>query len=73
MPDAKSGRVHILRLLAVPGGVAAQDTGIHFLLRLTRGSERCRSGSQISGARLYQRQGAEGGVEAWKAAGYAMN
>jgi hypothetical protein len=66
MPDAKSGRVHILRHLAVPGGVAAEDTGNHFLLSLTRRSERCRSGSEISGARLYQRQGAErrsGGVE----------
>src|ERR1700688_4473379 len=66
MPDAKSGRVHILRQLAVPGGVAAEDTGNHLLLSVTRRSERCRSGSEISGARLYQRQGAErrsGGVE----------
>jgi len=60
MPDAKSGRVHILRQLAVPGGVAAEDTGNHFLLSLTRRSERCRSGSQISGAGLYERQGANG-------------
>ena len=60
MPDAKSGRVHILRQLAVPGGVAAEDTGNHFLLRLTRRSECCRSGSQISGAGLYERQGARG-------------
>src|ERR1700692_2493129 len=52
MPDAKSGRVHILRQLAVPGGVAAEDTGNHFLLRLTRRSQRCRSGSEISGARV---------------------
>src|SRR5216684_4669098 len=59
MPDAKSGRVHILRHLAVPGGVAAEDTGNHFLLRLTRRSQRCRSGSEISRAGLYQRQGAE--------------
>jgi hypothetical protein len=28
-------------------------------LRLTRRSERCRSGSQISGAGLYERHGAE--------------
>ena len=66
MPDAKSGRVHILRQLAVPSGVAAEDTGNHLLLSVTRRSERCRSGSEISGARLYQRQGAErrsGGVE----------
>jgi len=59
MPEAKSGRVDILRQLAVPGGVAAEDTGNHFLLSLTRRSERCRSGSEISGAGLHQRQGAE--------------
>jgi hypothetical protein len=59
MPDAKSGRVHILRQLAVPGGVAAEDAGNHLLLSLTRRSERCRSGSEISGAGLCQRQGAE--------------
>src|ERR1700730_3244806 len=66
MPDAKSGRVHILRQLAIPGGVAAEDTGNHLLLSVTRRSECCRSGSEISSARLYQRQGAErrsGGVE----------
>jgi hypothetical protein len=60
MPDAKSGRVHIRRHLAVPGGVAAEDTGNHFLLSLTRRSECCRSGSQISGAGLYERQRAKG-------------
>jgi hypothetical protein len=59
MPDAKSGRVHILHQLAVPSGVAAEDTGNHLLLSVTRRSERCRSGSEISVARLYQRQGAE--------------
>jgi hypothetical protein len=59
MPDAKSGRVHIFRQLAIPGGVASEDTGNHLLLSLTRRSERCRSGSEISGAGLYQRQGAE--------------
>jgi len=58
MPEAKSGRVHIPHQLAVPGGVAAEDTGNHFLLSLTRRSQRCRSGSEISGAGLYQRQGA---------------
>jgi hypothetical protein len=66
MPDAKSGRVHILHQLAVPSGVAAENPGNHLLLSLTRRSERCRSGSEISGARFYQRQGAErrsGGVE----------
>src|ERR1700741_2852287 len=60
MPDAKSGRVHLLRQLAVTGGVTAEGTGNHFLLRLTRRSERCRSGSQISGAGLYERRGATG-------------
>jgi hypothetical protein len=59
MPDAKSGRVHILHQLAVPGGVAAEDTGNHFLLRLTRRSQRCRSGSEISDAGFCERQGAE--------------
>jgi hypothetical protein len=59
MPETKSGRVDILHQLAVPGGVAAEDTGNHFLLRLTWRSQRCRSGSEISGAGLYQRQGAE--------------
>ena len=60
MSDVKSGRVHILRQLAVPGGIAAEDTGNHFLLSLTRRSECCRSGSQISVAGVYERQGANG-------------
>src|SRR5207247_8750905 len=60
MPDAKSGRVHILRQLAVPGGVAAEDTGNHLLLSVTGRSECCRSGSEISRAGLYQRQGIKG-------------
>jgi hypothetical protein len=60
MSEAKSGWVHILRHLAVSGGVAAEGTGNYFLLRLTRRSERCRSGSQISGAGLYERNGATG-------------
>jgi hypothetical protein len=59
MSQAESGRVHILRQLAVPDGVAAEGTGNHFLLSLTRRSERCRSGSEVSGAGLYERQGAE--------------
>jgi hypothetical protein len=58
MPEVKSGRVHILHQLAVPGGVAAEDTGNYLLLSLTRRSQRCRSGSEISGAGLHQRQGA---------------
>jgi hypothetical protein len=45
----------------------------HLLLSVTRRSERCRSGSEIPSAGLHERQSAEGGVEAWKAAGYAMN
>lgn len=60
MPYAKSGRVHILRQLAVPGGVTADDTGNHLLLSVTGRSERCRSGSEISKAGFYQRQGARG-------------
>jgi len=60
MPDAKSGRVHILRQLAIPGGVAAEDTGNHLLLSVTGRSECCRSGSEVSRAGLYQRQGAKG-------------
>ena len=60
MPDAKSGRFHILRQLAIPGGVAAEDTGNHLLLSVTGRSECCRSGSEISRAGLYQRQGAKG-------------
>src|SRR5258706_5824366 len=59
MSDVKSGRVHILRQLAVPGGVAAEDAGNHFLLSVTRRSERCRSGSEIPSAGLYERQSAE--------------
>jgi hypothetical protein len=59
MPEAKSGRLHILHQLAVPDG-AAEDTGNHFLLSLTRRCQRCRSGSEISGAGLHQRQGARG-------------
>jgi hypothetical protein len=59
MPDAKSGRVHILHQLAVPGGVAAKDAGNHLLLSLTRRSERCRSGSEIPSPGLHERQGAE--------------
>jgi hypothetical protein len=59
MPDAKSGRVHILRQLAVPSGVAAEDTGTDLLLSVTRRSECCRSGSKIPRAGLYERQGAE--------------
>src|ERR1700730_13130539 len=40
--------------------LAAQRPGDHLLLRLTRGSDGCRSGSQVSSSRLHQRQGVEG-------------
>jgi hypothetical protein len=60
MPDVKSRRVHILRQLAVPVGVAAEKSGNHLLLSVTGRSERCRSGSEISRAGLYQRHGAKG-------------
>jgi hypothetical protein len=67
MPDIKSGRVHILRQLAVPGGVAAEDTGNHLLLSVTGRSERCRSEQGFTNVKVLK-----GGVEAWKAAGYSM-
>ena len=51
MQDAKSGRVHILRQLAVPGGVATEDTGNHLLLSLTR------EASAVGQAAKYQAQG----------------
>jgi hypothetical protein len=60
MPDAKSGRVHILHQLSVPSGVAAEDTGTDLLLSVTGRSKRCRSGSEIPSAGLYERQGAKG-------------
>jgi len=73
MPDAKSGRVHILRQLAIPGGVAAEDTG------KSSSIERDRAKRVLSvKAAKYREQGftnvkvLKGGVEAWKAAGYSM-
>ncbi len=57
--DVKSGRVHIVHQVPASGGLAAKDSGNYLLLSLTRRSECCRSGSEISGAGLYERQGAE--------------
>src|SRR5258708_23320456 len=66
MPEAQSRWFYIVRQLQVAGKLSTKVAGNHLLLSVTGGSERCRSGSEISGARLYQRQGAErrsGGVE----------
>jgi hypothetical protein len=66
MPDTQSRRFYIVRQLQVAGKLSTKVAGNHLLLSVTGGSERCRSGSEISGARLYQRQSAErrsGGVE----------
>jgi hypothetical protein len=66
MPEAQSRRFHIVSELHVAGKLSAKVAGNHLLLSVTRRSERCRSGSEIPGAGLYKRQGAErrrGGVE----------
>src|SRR6202051_1421306 len=66
MPDAQSGWFYIVHQLQVAGKLSVEVAGNHLLLSVTRRSERCRSGSEISGAGLCQRQGAErrsGGVE----------
>jgi hypothetical protein len=66
MPDAQSRWFYIVRQLQVAGKLSTKVARNHLLLSVTGGSERCRSGSEISGARLYQRQGAErwsGGLE----------
>src|ERR1700676_4510935 len=68
MPDAQSGWFYIVHQLQVAGKLSVKVAGNHLLLSVTRRSERCRSGSEISGASLYQRQGAErrsGGGESW--------
>src|SRR5580692_153133 len=59
MPDAQSRWFYIARQLQVAGKLSTKVAGNHLLLSVTGGSERCRSGSEISGARFYQRQGAE--------------
>ena len=66
MPDAQSRWFYIVRQLQVAGKLSTKVAGNHLLLSVTRRSERCRSGSEVPGARLYERQGAErrsGGVE----------
>src|SRR6266404_8021756 len=59
MPDAQSGWFYIVHELQVAGKLSVKVPGDHLLLSVTRRSERCRSGSEIPGARLYERQGAE--------------
>src|ERR1700720_721132 len=66
MPEAQSSWFYIVHQLQVAGKLSTKVAGNHLLLSVTGGSERCRSGSEISGARLYERRGAErrsGGVE----------
>ena len=59
MPDAQSRWFYIVRQLQVAGKLSIKVARNHLLLSVTGGSERCRSGSEISGAGLHQRQGAE--------------
>jgi len=59
MPDAQSRRFYIVRQLQVAGKLSVKVAGNHLLLSVTGRSERCRSGSEISGAGFYERQGAE--------------
>jgi hypothetical protein len=59
MPDAQSRRFYIVRQLQIAAKLPTKVAGNHLLLSVTRRSECCRSGSEISGAGLYQRQGAE--------------
>ena len=59
MPDAQSGWFYIVRELQVAGKLSTKVAGNHLLLSVTRRSERCRSGSEIPRAGLYERQGAE--------------
>jgi hypothetical protein len=59
MPDVQSRRFYIGCQLQVAGKLSAKVSGNHLLLSVTRRSERCRSGSEIPGAGLYERQGAE--------------
>src|ERR1700738_3405761 len=59
MPDAQSRWFYIVHQLQVAGKLSVKVAGNHLLLSVTRRSERCRSGSEIPCARLYERQGAE--------------
>ena len=59
MPDGQSRRFYIVHQLQVAGRDTTKVAGNHLLLSVTRRSERCRSGSEIPDAGLYERQGAE--------------
>jgi len=59
MPDSESGRIYIVHQLQVAGTVSTKVAGNHLLLSVTGRGVRCRSGSEISGAGLHERQGAE--------------
>jgi hypothetical protein len=60
MPDGESGRVYIIHQLQVASKLSTKVARNHLLLSVTRRSVRCRSGSEISGAGLYECQGAKG-------------
>src|SRR6266446_6212282 len=59
MRDVQSGWFYIVCQLRVAGKLSTKVAGNHLLLSVTGRSERCRSGSEIPGAGLYERQGAE--------------
>ena len=59
MPDAQSRWFYIVHELQVAGELSTKIPGNHLLLSVTGRSVRCRSGSEIPSARLYERQGAE--------------
>ena len=59
MPDAQSRWFYIVHELQVAGELFTKISGNHLLLSVTGRSVRCRSGSEIPRARLYERQGAE--------------
>ena len=59
MPDAQSRWFYIVHQLQVEGKLSTKVARNHLLLSVTGRSERCRSGSEIPGAGLYERQGAE--------------
>jgi hypothetical protein len=59
MPDGESGRVYIIHQLQVARKLSTKVAGNHLLLSVSGRSVRCRSGSEISSAGLYERQGAE--------------
>jgi hypothetical protein len=59
MSDAQSGWFYIVHEFQVAGKLSTKVAGNHLLLSVTRRSERCRSGSEIPGAGLHERQGAK--------------